>query len=139
MNLSITTIGLPETKALLSAKAGLALKASISAINWACAKIMSETREAISVAGPPASQPGDFPRRESGDLLRSIGIGKMETSLTKISRSVGANPDSEDIGYAMYLEFGTSRISPRPYLSVITEKNRDSILNNFASEIKKIC
>lgn len=103
---------------------------AVNAVNKTCAKIMSTTRTLISINGPEPSAPGEPPHRQTGNLLNSIQVGKLVQTPTKVTRSVGANPDTDGVGYAAYLEYGTSTIKPRPYLSVASmDAVNDLILN----------
>ncbi len=63
------------------------------------------------------SKPGEFPRLETGHLRRSI-FSIMEDDHTV---AVGSPLD-----YALYLELGTSRMEPRPYLArTLLDKQSD--------------
>ncbi len=64
--------------------------------------------KSISIEGPPPSQPGESPHQDSGDLLRGFHLEDDEPALMwQIT--------SEEV-YAIYLEFGTVQMFPRPFL-----------------------
>jgi HK97 gp10 family phage protein len=116
-------------------KPNQALDQISKAMNLGCTKIMSDIRTMISVVG----EPDGVPRRRTGELLRSIKVGKQKKSTTKIEQAVGANPDGEEEGYSIYLEYGTSRMKPRPYIAVGAEKNIEHMVNQLETAIKNIC
>lgn len=68
-----------------------------------------------------ASAPGEAPATDTGRLLNSISAdGSFDG--TKFEGYVRA-----DVDYARYLEFGTSKILPRPFLIPSVEANRQRI------------
>jgi hypothetical protein len=73
--------------------------------------------------GLAPSLPGQFPRKLSGQLMRSI-TWKFDT--TKMVLTVGANLK----GYPSFLQTGTKHMKPRPWLSLAFDKEK--------SELKKI-
>lgn len=54
-----------------------------------------------------SSAPGEAPAVQYGDLIRSIAWIRIE----KLTRRIGTNQK-----YGRYLEFGTKRMKPRPFL-----------------------
>lgn len=77
----------------------------------------------ISVAGPPPSAPGDPPRIDSESLIAGFVL--------EYTKGTGKYMISNPHEYAIYLEMGTYKMSPRPYLfSAISyvQANADSIL-----------
>lgn len=65
-----------------------------------------------------ASSPGDPPAVDTGHLRRSIHTEASDTVLTGIAR---VHIDAE---YAAYLEYGTRKMQPRPYVKPAVEKSR---------------
>jgi len=63
-----------------------------------------------------ASAPGDPPAVDSGRLRQSIVALKVD----QFRWRVGTN-----VEYALYLEFGTRRMAPRPFLRPAAEKVRN--------------
>lgn len=70
-----------------------------------------------------ASSPGQSPAADTGTLDRSI---RAELSATDLSVKVVALavPKNGKINYAYELEFGNSRIAPRPFFQPALEKKR---------------
>lgn len=66
---------------------------------------------------PPASQPGEFPRRRTGRLQTGIRANvnrirndRVQLTLTNVARSPSG------FNYPAALESGTGRMAPRPHL-----------------------
>lgn len=68
----------------------------------------AEIRARIAIQGPPRSRPGEHPHKDSGDLYDSIW---WEVDQANLRVYIAAN-----IAYAEYLEFGTAKMAPRPFL-----------------------
>ena len=131
------------------------------AINKACVYLVGQviksmkkgTGEAYTVGGKTIqrSAPGQPPAVDMGRLRASItfqvsdsismhmynkvrakakagdGVGKpMATGLTEVIGVVGTN-----VEYGRYLELGTPKIKPRPFLRTALENNRTQILKYF--------
>lgn len=72
---------------------------------------------------PPhhASAPGEAPARDSGDLLRSMRIdGRRAAEGALITVACTS-------GYGHYLEFGTSKMLPRPFMRPLMNENQVQI------------
>ncbi len=67
--------------------------------------------------GTEPSQPGEFPRKIRGDLIRSIAH-EMEGT----TAYVGSNLD-----YASFLELGTSKMAARPFLRATLDQEQEQI------------
>lgn len=79
------------------------------------------------------SLPGEYPAVDYGDLRRSITIEVEENDDTAKGRvgSVITNPP-----YPTYLEYGTSRMKPRPWLRPSVEKNEEFTRKRFEKAMK---
>jgi len=80
----------------------------------------SITAGSVSGAGHVPSAPGQPPNRDTGLLDGSIETeirSQMPPTVTVTSRAP----------YAAHLEYGTSRMEPRPYMRPATERNRDDV------------
>ena len=93
----------------------------IQGVNDASKLFTEYCHNLINVVGSP----DDVPRRRTGKLAESAspkegkGFGKLRVEGDKIARYVGVNADNpiDEIGYSVYLEFGTSRMKPRPFVT----------------------
>jgi HK97 gp10 family phage protein len=65
------------------------------------------------------SSPGDYPGLETGELRRSI---THETDKSNLVAKVGTNKV-----YAKYLEKGTGKMAPRPFLDRTLQENQTTI------------
>jgi HK97 gp10 family phage protein len=74
-----------------------------------------------------ASKPGNPPAIDSGNL-----IGKILLDVSKDQVAVGTN-----VEYGKYLESGTYRMEPRPWLEPAIERNENKIMNNISKAIKE--
>lgn len=76
----------------------------------AAADVKAAMRRNLNVPYPPASRPGQFPRRRTGRLRKSIDYW-----LNKKTLEVWIGP-SDAATYGLYLEFGTRRMKARPFM-----------------------
>lgn len=70
-------------------------------------KTLDYGRRLLSIPFPPASSPGEAPHRRSGQLQRSGGVMPAE----KLHRELRFTAE-----WAIYLELGTSKMAPRPFM-----------------------
>lgn len=81
---------------------------------------LSITAGSVSGIGHIPSAPGQPPNRDTGLLDGSIDTeirSQMPPSVAVTSRAP----------YAAHLEYGTSRMAPRPYMRPAVERNRDDV------------
>lgn len=76
---------------------------------------VSQPGQGRSYGGHRASAPGDGPAPDTGRLRQSIGV----ESPSPLIRRVGTN-----VKYALYLEFGTRKLAPRPFVRPAVEEFR---------------
>lgn len=74
-----------------------------------------------------ASAPGEPPASDTGFLVSNITKTAVEKSGTELSISVESKAP-----YSKFLEFGTRKMSARPFLQPALEKNRNKIKSKFA-------
>lgn len=89
----------------------------------------SITEGAVSGAGHVPSRPGEPPNNDTGVLANNIETNQI----TKLKVEVSSNAP-----YAAALEFGTSRIAPRPYMAPALQKNKERITKRLAQTINII-
>ncbi|HUW57736.1 MAG TPA: HK97-gp10 family putative phage morphogenesis protein [Planctomycetota bacterium] len=68
-----------------------------------------------------ASAPGEAPAQRLGDLRRSIRV-QPRIEPGRVQARVGS-----DLEYAVYLEYGTRTMQPRPHLRIAYERARPRI------------
>ena len=69
-------------------------------------ELVKYTQRSISIPFPPASSPGNPPHLRTGKLKGSV---RYEYSVKQLELIA-------DIEYAKFLEFGTWKMAPRPFL-----------------------
>lgn len=78
-----------------------------------------------------ASAPGEFPAADSGRLHQSITSVEASTPDT-LRFETGGN-----VPYATYLELGTSKMEPRPFLTPSYEENIEAIKATVRTAVKR--
>lgn len=90
---------------------------------------LSITRGSVSGAGHVASLPNQAPNANTHRLDRSI-----ETNETgRLEVTVSANAE-----YSVPLEFGTSKMAPRPFLRPARDKKRNEATDLVARAVERI-
>lgn len=97
-------------------------------ISSLCEKLTGSIEEIISAGGECV--------KDSAVSLCPVDTGTLRNS---ISVSVnGSNAEiSANTDYAAYVEFGTSKMAPKPYLVPALLENADSIISAMAEAIAK--
>ena len=78
---------------------------------------------------------------DTGALRKSIRVEKKgELQFSVVAGDGGViNPRTgREVDYAGFVEFGTSRMSPQPYMQPALEKNRDEILNIVKRKVLEV-
>ena len=75
-----------------------------------------------------SSAPGEPPARDTGNLMNMLKA-RMEDPMTALVESLA--------GYSGFLELGTSKMKPRPFLTPALEQNKDAINRIVLDEIEK--
>lgn len=78
---------------------------------------------------------------DTGSLRRSIRVekeGKLQVSVVAGGGGVINPRTGREVDYAGYVEFGTSRASPQPYMQPALEKNRDEILRIVKEKVLEV-
>jgi HK97 gp10 family phage protein len=74
-----------------------------------------------------ASSPGEFPKTDTGRLVSSI-----RTDFRFLEADIGS-----DVNYSQYLEKGTTKMKPRPWLEPSLETQREWMIEEINTVIKK--
>jgi len=78
---------------------------------------------------------------DTGALKKSIRIekkGKLQVSIVAGGGGVINPRTGREVDYASFVEFGTSRMSPQPYMQPALEKNRDEILRIVKEKVLEV-
>jgi len=74
-------------------------------------------------------------------LRKSIRIekkGKLQVSVVAGDGGIINPRTGREVNYAGYVEFGTSRMSPQPYMQPALEKNREEILKTVKRKVLEV-
>lgn len=85
------------------------IKAIAKNLPAAAESLQDDMKAMIAIQGPPTSSPGEPPHIDTQALYDSIDVAIDARGL---SFAVGS-----ELPYAAYLESGTDRMAPRPFLS----------------------
>ena len=75
-----------------------------------------------------ASAPGQAPASDTGNLVSKIIVKQKSKNITNVE----SNAD-----YSAFLEYGTSKMDPRPFMLPAFEKSKKPILNAVFNRVKK--
>lgn len=83
-----------------------------------------------------SSAPGEAPANFSGNLRKSLGFevrgaDQLEFGSRSGAPTAGLSNKQAVAKYSKFLEEGTSKMAPRPYLKPSFEKNKGNILQHF--------
>ena len=95
----------------------LVRKAEGERLEAAAIYLKNKIKEAISEPSPPPSGPGEPPHKDTGRLRASIAH-EVEGQTAR----VGTN-----VTYGKFLELGTSKMAPRPFLRSTYNKEQGNI------------
>jgi hypothetical protein len=84
--------------------------------------LKSKMKELISIQGPPRSKPGEAPHKDTSRLYNSIQAIGPAVQGDQVIASVGT-----DVPYGIMLEYGTSRMAARPWLTRSLRENQSQI------------
>jgi HK97 gp10 family phage protein len=142
MRIDVNIDGMSQLTRQLAALAKDADKAIASVINQTITETRNEAVQGIQ-SGPAsgrvyrrggithqASAPGQYPMSDTGRLAASVAMQPATPS--NLRGQVGTN-----LVYGRYLEFGTSRMAPRPWLLPSFEKARVKVEDRMRAEIAR--
>ena len=75
-----------------------------------------------------ASAPGEAPASDTGNLVSKIIVKQKSKNITNVE----SNAD-----YSAYLEYGTSKMQPRPFMLPAFEKSKKPILDAVFNRVKR--
>lgn len=70
------------------------------------------------------SKPGQYPHVQTNNLRTSIGRTKAQAGTCLVGSGIGAP-------YGLWLEFGTTKMAPRPWLRRALASSRQAMFQNF--------
>jgi HK97 gp10 family phage protein len=78
---------------------------------------------AISGPGHVPGPPGGYPNSDTHELEKSLHASELTATGDEIKASAVA-----DAPHSGFVELGTSRAAPRPYMQLATEENRPGVI-----------
>ncbi len=75
-----------------------------------------------------ASAPGEAPASDTGNLVSKIRVKQKSKNVTNVE----SNAD-----YSAYLEYGTSKMQPRPFMLPAFEKSKKPIIKAVFNRVKR--
>ena len=127
MKMEIEIVGLKELEDKLSNLDVKLSKALDEALNEIAEKIRDDAKSFVPV--------------DTGALRKSIRIekkGKLQVSIVAGGGGVINPRTGREVDYAGYVEFGTSRMNPQPYMQPALEKNHDEILRIVKEKVLEV-
>lgn len=128
---------LAETQKALNTEMGKAMADVCLKVQKECQEGMTNTKVNNKISYGKRkhhpSLPNEYPAVDNGDLRRSITF-EVEERSDSVKGKVGSvinNPP-----YPVYLEYGTSRMQPRPWLRPSIEKSEDYIRKRYEQALK---
>ena len=75
-----------------------------------------------------ASAPGQSPASDTGNLVRNIKVNQKNKDVAEVQSNAP---------YSAFLEFGTSKMLPRPFLFPAFEKSKNKIVQAVFNRVKQ--
>jgi HK97 gp10 family phage protein len=75
-----------------------------------------------------ASAPGQAPASDTGNLVSKITVKQKSKDIVNVESNAN---------YSAYLEYGTSRMQPRPFMLPAFEKSKKPIINAVFNRVKR--
>ena len=75
-----------------------------------------------------ASAPGEAPASDTGNLVSKITVKQKSKDIVNVESNAN---------YSAYLEYGTSRMQPRPFMLPACEKSKKPIINAVFNRVKR--
>ena len=115
------------------------LENKLSNLDVKLGKALAEALEEI--AGKICDDAKGFAPVDTGALRKSIRVekkGKLQVSVVAGGGGVVNPKTGREVNYAGFVEFGTSRMSPQPYMKPALEKNMDLILRVVKEKVLEV-
>lgn len=93
-----------------------------SGVAEASLTLQGKMKELISIQGPPRSKPGEAPHKDTSQLYESIEAIGPAVQGDLVVASVGTS-----VEYGILLEYGTSKMAARPWLTRSLRENQSVI------------
>lgn len=127
-------------------------RAAAFGVTETAGRLAEKMRLNIGIQGPPRSVPGAFPRMDTRTLRESVDSTKATPSslvaYAGVDKSAGYNKTIANYGGAfehgsfshsnvtandvgLWLEFGTSKMAPRPWILRTLMENRNTLFAHF--------
>ena len=75
-----------------------------------------------------ASAPGEAPASDTGNLVSKITVKQKSKNIVNVESNAN---------YSAYLEYGTSKMQPRPFMLPAFEKSKKPIINAVFNRVKR--
>ena len=75
-----------------------------------------------------ASAPGEAPASDTGNLVSKIIVKQKTKNITNVESNAN---------YSAFLEYGTSKMQPRPFMLPAFEKSKKPIINAVLNRVKQ--
>lgn len=131
INLHVTTKfnRIPQIQASIRPSLSAVVRRTAHDIEGEVKKEMRGSKSGRQYGTHQASAPGQAPAVDTGLLINSIQV----VNVSDLTSTVGTN-----VEYAMGLEFGTTRVAPRPVWIPVTEKMRKTFVDAVMFVLRQI-
>jgi phage gpG-like protein len=133
MQIGINFTGLTQFQNKIKTRPQFAESAALLAMKAVIKKIETDIKKDINIRGTIPSLPGEPPHKVTGNLYSNVYSRAEKTGNMTITGIIGDTAE-----YAAYLEYGTSRMAPRPYFRINIDRNTQMFENLMKGILGKI-
>jgi len=133
VSFSVHVTGLDELLATYGALPEKAEPIITRGLTKAAAEFVEALLEVINESFPPPSVPGEPPHVRTGALKRSVRIDEIRP----FEVTVAAGGPGSLVPYATFLEFGTSKMEPRPFVGPTAQEFVDRVSEIVKDELDR--